>query len=72
MIYQLKIKFELNPIPKYIKFESELNLQELLEKINEVQGQINVTNIKNELYSFYLPEIKYYRIKLVKQYADLK
>lgn len=66
MIYQLKIKFELNPIPKYIKFESELDLQELLKKINEVQGWINVTNIKNELYSFYLPEIKYYRIKLVK------
>ena len=62
MIYELKIKFELNPIPKYIKFESELNLQELLKKINEVQGWINVTNIKNELYSFYLPEIKYYRI----------
>jgi len=62
MIYQLKIKFELNPIPKYIKFESELDLQELLKKINEVQGWINVTNIKNELYSFYLPEIKYYRI----------
>lgn len=66
MIYQLKIKFELNPIPKYIKFESELDLQELLKKINEVQGWINVTNIKNELYSFYLPEIKYYRIKAVK------
>ena len=66
MIYQLKIKFELNPIPKYIKFESELDLQELLKKINEVQGWINVTNIKNELYSFYLPEIKYYRIKLAK------
>lgn len=66
MIYQLKIKFELNPIPKYIKFESELDLQELLKKINEVQGWINVTNIKNELYSFYLPEVKYYRIKLVK------
>lgn len=66
MIYQLKIKFELNPIPKYIKFESELDLQELLKKINEVQGWINVTNIKNELYSFYLPEIKYYRIKVVK------
>lgn len=66
MIYQLKIKFELNPIPKYIKFESELDLQELLKKINGVQGWINVTNIKNELYSFYLPEIKYYRIKLVK------
>ena len=66
MIYELKIKFELNPIPKYIKFESELDLQELLKKINEVQGWINVTNIKNELYSFYLPEIKYYRIKLVK------
>ena len=66
MIYQLKIKFELNPIPKYIKFESKLDLQELLKKINEVQGWINVTNIKNELYSFYLPEIKYYRIKLVK------
>lgn len=66
MIYQLKIKFELNPIPKYIKFESELDLQELLKKINEVQGWINITNIKNELYSFYLPEIKYYRIKAVK------
>lgn len=66
MIYQLKIKFELNPIPKYIKFESELDLQELLKKINEIQGWINMTNIKNELYSFYLPEIKYYRIKLVK------
>lgn len=66
MIYQLKIKFELNPIPKYIKFESELDLQELLKKINEVQGWMNVTNIKNELYSFYLPEIKYYRIKAVK------
>jgi len=66
MIYQLKIKFELNPIPKYIKFESELDLQELLKKINEIQGWINVTNIKNELYSFYLPEIKYYRIKAVK------
>ena len=66
MIYELKIKFELNSIPKYIKFESELNLQELLKKINEVQGWINVTNIKNELYSFYLPEIKYYKIKLVK------
>ena len=66
MIYELKIKFELNPIPKYIKFESELNLQELLKKINEIKGWINVTNIKNELYSFYLPEIKYYRIKLVK------
>ena len=66
MIYELKIKFELNPIPKYIKFESELSLQELLKNINEVQGWINVTNIKNELYSFYLPEIKYYRIKLVK------
>ena len=66
MIYQLKIKFELNPIPKYIKFESKLDLQELLKKINEVQGWINVTNIKNELYSFYLPEIKYYRIKAVK------
>lgn len=66
MIYELKIKFELNPIPKYIKFESELDLQELLKKINEVQGWINVTNIKNELYSFYLPEIKYYRIKAVK------
>lgn len=65
MIYELKIKFELNPIPKYIKFESELNLQELLKKINEVQGWINVTNIKNELYSFYLPEIKYYRIKAI-------
>lgn len=65
MIYQLKIKFELNPIPKYIKFESELDLQELLKKINEVQGWINVTNIKNELYSFYLPEIKYYRIKAI-------
>lgn len=66
MIYQLKIKFELNPIPKYIKFESELDLQELLKKINEIKGWINVTNIKNELYSFYLPEIKYYRIKAVK------
>ena len=66
MIYELKIKFELNLIPKYIKFESKLDLQELLKKINEVQGWINVTNIKNELYSFYLPEIKYYRIKLVK------
>ena len=66
MIYQLKIKFELNPIPKYIKFESELDLQELLKEINEVQGWISVTNIKNELYSFYLPEIKYYRIKAVK------
>lgn len=31
MIYELKIKFELNPIPKYIKFESELSLQELLK-----------------------------------------
>lgn len=66
MIYELKIKFELNPIPKYIKFESELDLQELLKKINEIKGWINVTNIKNELYSFYLPEIKYYRIKVVK------
>ena len=66
MIYELKIKFELNPIPKYIKFESELDLQELLKKINEIKGWINVTNIKNELYNFYLPEIKYYRIKLVK------
>ena len=66
MIYQLKIKFELNPIPKYIKFESELDLQELLKKINKIQGWMNVTNIKNELYSFYLPEIKYYRIKAVK------
>lgn len=66
MIYELKIKFELNLIPKYIKFESKLDLQELLKKINGVQGWINVTNIKNELYSFYLPEIKYYRIKLVK------
>ena len=66
MIYELKIKFELNLIPKYIKFESELDLQELLKKINEIKGWINVTNIKNELYSFYLPEIKYYRIKLVK------
>lgn len=66
MIYQLKIKFELNPIPKYIKFESELDLQELLKEINEVQGWISVTNIKNKLYSFYLPEIKYYRIKAVK------
>lgn len=66
MIYQLKIKFELNPIPKYIKFESESDLQELLKKINEMKGWINITNIKNELYSFYLPEIKYYRIKLVK------
>ena len=65
MIYELKIKFELNPIPKYIKFESELDLQELLKKINEVQGWINVTNIKNELYSFYLPEIKYYRIAAI-------
>lgn len=34
MIYQLKIKFELNPIPKYIKFESELDLQELRYNIN--------------------------------------
>ena len=66
MIYELKIKFELNPIPKYIKFESELDLQKLLKKINEIEGWINVTNIKNELYSFYLPEIKYYRIKAVK------
>ena len=66
MIYELKIKFELNLIPKYIKFESKLDLQELLKTINEVQSWINVTNIKNELYSFYLPEIKYYRIKLVK------
>lgn len=66
MIYQLKIKFELNPIPKYIKFESELNLQELLENIHKEQGWINITNIKNELYSFYLPEIKYYRIKTIK------
>ena len=66
MIYQLKIKFELNPIPKYIKFESELSLQELLENINKEKGCINITNIKNELYSFYLPEIKYYRIKAVK------
>lgn len=66
MIYELKIKFELNLIPKYIKFESKLDLQELLKKINEVQGWINVTNIKNELYSFYLPEIKHYRIKAVK------
>lgn len=66
MIYQLKIKFELNPIPKYIKFESELSLQELLENIHKEQGWINITNIKNELYSFYLPEIKYYRIKIVK------
>ena len=66
MIYELKIKFELNLIPKYIKFESELDLQELLKKINEIKGWINVTNIKNELYSFYLPEIKYYKIKLVK------
>lgn len=65
MIYELKIKFELNPIPKYIKFESELDLQELLKKINEIQGWINVTNIKNELYSFYLPEIKYYRITAI-------
>ena len=65
MIYELKIKFELNPIPKYIKFESELDLQELLENINEVQGWINVTSIKNELYSFYLPEIKYYRITAI-------
>ena len=66
MIYQLKIKFELNPIPKYIKFESELSLQELRENIHKEQGWINITNIKNELYSFYLPEIKYYRIKTVK------
>ena len=66
MIYELKIKFELNPIPKYIKFKSELDLQELLKKINEIKGWINVTNIKNELYNFYLPEIKYYRIKAVK------
>lgn len=66
MIYQLKIKFELNPIPKYIKFESELSLQELLKNINEVQDWISVTSIKNKLYIFYLPEIKYYRIKLVK------
>ena len=66
MIYQLKIKFELNPIPKYIKFESELSLQELLENIHKEQGWINITNIKNELYSFYLPEIKYYRIKTIK------
>lgn len=65
MIYELKIKFELNPIPKYIKFESELNLQELLENIHKEQGWINITNIKNELYSFYLPEIKYYRIKAI-------
>ena len=65
MIYELKIKFELNLIPKYIKFESELDLQELLKKINEIKGWINVTNIKNELYSFYLPEIKYYRIKVI-------
>ena len=65
MIYQLKIKFELNPIPKYIKFESELNLQELLENIHKEQGWINITNIKNELYSFYLPEIKYYRITAI-------
>lgn len=66
MIYQLKIKFELNPIPKYIKFKSKLGLQELLKNINKEQGWINITNIKNELYSFYLPEIKYYRIKTVK------
>ena len=66
MIYQLKIKFELNPIPKYIKFESELSLQELFQNIHKEQGWINITNIKNELYSFYLPEIKYYRIKIVK------
>ena len=65
MIYELKIKFELNPIPKYIKFESELDLQELVEKINRPEGWINITNIKNELYSFYLPEIKYYRIKVI-------
>ena len=65
MIYQLKSKFELNPIPKYIKFESELNLQELLENIHKEQGWINITNIKNELYSFYLPEIKYYRITAI-------
>ena len=65
MIYQLKIKFELNPIPKYIKFESELDLQELLKNIHKEQGWINITNIKNELYSFYLPEIKYYRIKAI-------
>ena len=66
MIYQLKIKFELNPIPKYIKFESELSLKELSENIHKEQDWINITNIKNELYSFYLPEIKYYRIKTVK------
>ena len=66
MIYQLKIKFELNPIPKYIKFESELSLQELFQNIHKEQGWINITSIKNELYSFYLPEIKYYRIKIVK------
>jgi len=65
MIYELKIKFELNPIPKYIKFESELSLQELLENIHKEQGWVNVTNIKNELYSFYLPEIKYYRITAI-------
>ena len=65
MIYELKIKFELNPIPKYIKFESELNLQELLENVHKEQGLINITNIKNELYSFYLPEIKYYRITAI-------
>ncbi len=65
MIYELKIKFELNPIPKYIKFESELSLQELLENIHKEQGWINITNIKNELYSFYLPEIKYYRITAI-------
>lgn len=34
MIYELKIKFELNPISKYIKFESELDLQELRYNIN--------------------------------------
>lgn len=65
MIYQLKIKFELNPIPKYIKFESELNLQELVENINRPQGWISITSIKNELYSFYLPEIKYYKITAI-------
>ena len=49
MIYELKIKFELNPIPKYIKFESELSLQELLKNINEVQGWISITSIKIDL-----------------------
>ena len=65
MIYELKIKFELSPIPKYIKFELELDLQELLKNIHKEQGWINITNIKSELYSFYLPEIKYYRITAI-------